>query len=173
MESLVSDAMKGMPSNTSDGLKVGQANISVIGCGGGGNNMASWLHKKGIQGAKIMAINTDLQHLNITDADYKILIGKELTRGLGCGGYPQKGTEAAKESLHEIKTLLKDCDMAFVCAGLGGGTGTGAIPVVAGIAREAGAIVIGTVTMPFDIERARVDKAEFGLQQLREACDTV
>ncbi len=171
MESLISDAMKGMPST--EGLKVGQANISVIGCGGAGCNMVSWLHKKGIQGAKITALNTDLQHLNITDADYKILIGRELTRGLGCGGYPQKGAEAAKESLHEIKTLLKDSDMAFVCAGLGGGTGTGAIPIVASIAREAGAIVIGTVTMPFDIERARVDKAEFGLQQLREACDTV
>ena len=124
MESLVSDAMKAMPT-TSDGLEVGQANITVIGCGGGGNNMVSWLHKKGIQGAKIFAINTDLQHLNITDADHKVLIGKELTRGLGCGGYPQKGTEAAKESLHELKGLLKDCDMAFICAGMGGGTGTG------------------------------------------------
>ena len=172
MESLVSDAMKAMPT-TSDGLEVGQANITVIGCGGGGNNMVSWLHKKGIQGAKIFAINTDLQHLNITDADHKVLIGKELTRGLGCGGYPQKGTEAAKESLHELKGLLKDCDMAFICAGMGGGTGTGSSHVVASLARESGAIVIGTVTMPFDVERARVDKAEFGLQQLREACDTV
>ena len=148
MDSLVQDAMKGMTGDTS-GLKIGQANISVIGCGGGGNNMVSWLHKKGIQGAKIYAINTDLQHLNITDADAKILIGRELTRGLGCGGYPQKGTEAAKESMHEIKSLLKDCDMAFVCAGLGGGTGTGSAHVVAAIARESGAIVIGTVTMPF------------------------
>ncbi len=172
MESLVSDAMKGMPS-ASEGLKVGQANITVIGCGGAGNNMVSWLHKKGIQGAKIFAINTDLQHLNITDADQKILIGRELTRGLGCGGYPQKGTEAAKESLHELKGLLKDCDMAFIVAGMGGGTGTGSSHVVASLARESGAIVIGTVTMPFDVERARVDKAEFGLQQLREACDTV
>lgn len=173
MESLISDAMKAMPSTNTDGLKVGQANITVVGCGGGGNNMVAWLHKKGIQGAKILALNTDLQHLNMTDADHRILIGRELTRGLGAGGYPSKGMEAAKESLHEIKAHLKDCDMTFICAGMGGGTGTGSAPVVAGLAREAGAIVIGTVTMPFDVERARVDKAEFGLQQLREACDTV
>ena len=106
-------------------------------------------------------------------ADVKILLGKELTRGLGCGGYPEKGREAARESMAELRSYLKDADMVFVCAGEGGGTGTGAGPVVAQQAKEAGAIVIGTVTMPFDIERARVDKAEFGLQQLREVCDTV
>ncbi len=171
MESLVQDALQNQPADA--GVKVGEANIAVMGCGGGGNNMVSWLHKKGITGAKIYAVNTDLQHLNITSADAKILIGKELTRGLGCGGYPQKGAEAAKESMHDIKNLLKDADMVFICAGLGGGTGTGCGPEVAKVARETGAIVIGTVTMPFDIERARVDKAEFGLQQLRDVCDTV
>ncbi len=172
MESLVQNALQNQP-QVVNGLEVGKANIVVMGCGGGGNNIVSWLHKKGINGAKIFAINTDQQHLDITQADAKILIGRELTRGLGCGGYPQKGSEAAKESLHDLKNYLKDADMVFICAGLGGGTGTGSAPVVAQLAREIGAIVIGTVTMPFDIERARVDKAEFGLQQLRDVCDTV
>jgi cell division protein FtsZ len=149
------------------------ANIKVIGVGGAGNNMVSWLYKKGIKGAEILATNTDQQHLHITGADRKFMIGKELTRGLGCGGFPQKGAEAAQESVAELKDVLRDADMVFVCAGMGGGTGTGAAPVVAQVARDLGAIVIGTVTMPFNIERARVDKAEFGLQQLRQVSDTV
>ncbi|MDD5331511.1 MAG: cell division protein FtsZ [Candidatus Nanoarchaeia archaeon] len=152
---------------------VGQANIKVIGCGGGGSNTVNWLFKKGVQGAEIAALNTDKQHLDIIEADRKILIGKDLTRGLGAGGYPNVGRDAAKESLHELRDLIKDTDMVFICAGMGGGTGTGAAPVMAQMAKEAGAIVIGTVTMPFNIERARIDKAEFGLQQLREVSDTV
>ena len=153
--------------------QVGQANIKVIGCGGAGNNMVNWLYKKGVKGAEIIACNTDQQHLNITEADKKFLIGKDITRGLGCGGYPQRGAEAAQESLQEFKTSLKDADMVFVCGGMGGGTGTGAAPIVASVARDIGSIVIGTVTMPFRIERARVDKAEYGLQQLRKVSDTV
>jgi cell division protein FtsZ len=152
---------------------VGQANIKVVGVGGAGNNMVSWLYKKGIKGAEIIACNTDQQHLNITEADKKFVMGKEVTRGLGCGGYPEKGAEAAQESLQEIKDVTKNTDMAFICAGMGGGTGTGGASVVAQVAKDAGSIVIGTVTMPFKIERARVDKAEFGLQQLRQVCDTV
>jgi cell division protein FtsZ len=154
-------------------IPVGQANIQVVGCGGAGCNMVSWLYKKGIQGAKILACNTDKQHLDITSADYKFLIGRNVTRGLGCGGFPDKGAAAAQENLNEIRELMKQCDMAFVCAGMGGGTGTGAAPVIAKIAKELGSIVIGTVTMPFNIERARIDKAEFGLQQLRQVSDTV
>ena len=96
MEGLVRDAV--MNAQNIGDLKVGEANIVVLGCGGAGNNMVSWLHKKGISGAKIYAINTDLQHLNITEADGKILIGRELTRGLGCGGFPDKGREAAKKA---------------------------------------------------------------------------
>jgi len=149
------------------------ATIRVIGCGGAGNNMVSWLFKKGVQGAEIIAINTDQQHLTITEADKKFLIGKDITRGLGCGGFPQKGKEAAQESINEIKETLKGSDMVFVCAGMGGGTGTGSAPLVAKVAKDTGAIVIGTVTMPFKIERARVDKAEFGLQELRKHTDTV
>ncbi|MBS3176166.1 cell division protein FtsZ [Candidatus Woesearchaeota archaeon] len=154
-------------------LQVGQANIKVIGAGGAGNNMVGWLYNKGIQGAEIIACNTDQQQLEVTNADKKFLIGKDLTRGLGCGGFPEKGMEAAQESINEIKASLKNADMVFVCAGMGGGTGTGSAPIIAQVAKETGAIVIGTVTMPFKIERARVDKAEFGLQQLREHSDTV
>jgi len=150
-----------------------QACIKVIGCGGAGNNMVNWLYKKGIKGAEIIAVNTDLQHLNITEADRKILLGREVTRGLGCGGHPEVGAEAAKESLSELKESLKDADMVFVCGGMGGGTGTGVAPIVAQVARNLGAIVIGTVTMPFNIERARIDKAEIGLGHLRENSDTV
>jgi cell division protein FtsZ len=154
-------------------FEVGTANIKVYGCGGGGNNMVSWLYKRGIKGATIVAVNTDQQHLKITEADKKFLIGRDVTRGLGAGGFPQKGAEAAQESINEIKETLKASDMVFVCAGMGGGTGTGSAPIVAQVARDMGAIVIGTVTMPFKIERARIDKAEFGLAQLRKASDTV
>jgi len=154
-------------------IQVGHANIKVIGCGGAGNNMVGWLYQKGLKGAEIIACNTDKQHLQIIDADKKFLIGKGITRGLGCGGFPEKGSEAAKESIADLKDSLKGADMVFVCAGMGGGTGTGSSPIIAGIARDNGCIVIGTVTMPFKIERARVDKAEFGLQQLRQVCDTV
>lgn len=173
MEFLVQNAMKSAQENRFAESVIGQANIKVIGAGGGGCNAVNWLYKKGIQGAEIAALNTDKQHLDLMEADKKILIGRNLTRGLGCGGFPDKGREAAKESLQELKEFIKDSDMVFVCAGLGGGTGTGAAPVIAQLAKEEGAIVIGTVTMPFDIERARVDKAEFGLQQLREVSDTV
>jgi cell division protein FtsZ len=171
MENLVQEALASAP--VVEPRQIGEASIKVIGCGGAGNNIVSWLHKKGINGAKVYAINTDKQHLDISSCDGKLLIGADLTKGLGCGGYAEKGREATKESIHQVKELVKDADMVFVCAGLGGGTGTGSVPVVAELARETGAIVIGTVTMPFEIERARVDKAEFGLQQLREACDTV
>jgi cell division protein FtsZ len=172
MDFIIENAMKNA-GEMSSAPKVGQANIKVIGCGGAGNNMVGWLYKKGIRGAEIISCNTDQQHLDITDSDRKVLLGKELTRGLGCGGYPNKGAESAKESLSEIKEILKSSDMVFVCAGMGGGTGTGSAPVVAQVARDMGAIVIGTVTMPFNIERARVDKAEFGLQNLRQVSDTV
>ena len=172
MDFLIESALK-QANDTSMGFEVGQANIKVIGVGGAGNNMVGWLYKKGIKGAEIIACNTDKQHLGIIDADRKFLIGKGVTRGLGCGGFPEKGAESAKESIQELKESLRGADMVFVCAGMGGGTGTGAAPVVANLAKETGSIVIGTVTMPFRIERARVDKAEFGLHQLRQVTDTV
>ena len=172
MDFIVEEALK------NDGQKdveamVAQANIKVVGVGGAGSNMVSWLYKKGVRGAEIIACNTDQQHLDMTDSDKKFLLGREITRGLGCGGFPNKGAEAAQESLQEIKDFLKSTDMVFVCAGMGGGTGTGAAPIIANVAKENNCIVIGTVTMPFNIERARIDKAEFGLQQLRQVSDTV
>ncbi len=153
-------------------LKAGKANIKVIGVGGCGCNMATWLFNKGITGATIFGVNTDALHLSITKADEKILLGKELTRGLGCGGYPQKGREAAKEALTDLKKAVSNSDMVFILAGMGGGTGGGAAPIIAQLAKEAGAVVIAVVTMPFEAEKARIDKAEFSLQELREVADT-
>jgi len=155
-----------------DELRAGKANIKVFGVGGAGCNAVTWLFNKGISGATIYGVNTDALHLSITKADEKILIGKELTRGLGCGGYPQKGREAAKESLSELKRSASGADMVFIDVGLGGGTGTGAAPVIAQLAKESGAVVIAVATMPFDCEKARQDKAEFGLQELTEVVDT-
>ena len=175
MEFLLQDALANLQENQTQtpATEIGQANIKVIGCGGGGGNVANWLYKNGVQGAEIIVMNTDKQHLDMIEADKKMLIGRDLTRGLGCGGFPQKGAEAAKEQMSEIKKSLKNSDMVFITAGMGGGTGTGSAPVVAQVAKEEGAIVIGSVTMPFSIERARIDKAEYGLQQLRNVCDTV
>ena len=155
-----------------DELRAGKANIKVIGCGGMGCNAVTWLFNKGINGATIYGLNTDALHLSVTKADEKILIGKELTRGLGCGGMPQRGREAAKEAITDVKKSVSGADMVFVLAGMGGGTGTGAAPEVARLAKETGAVVIGVVTMPFEAERARIDKAEFGLHELREVTDT-
>jgi len=174
MEFIIQDALKNVEQDTNyEDLNIGQAKIKVIGLGGAGNNMVSWLYKKGVKGAEITAVNTDKQHLDISSSDHKILIGRELTRGLGCGGFLDKGRDSAKENISELKEVVSKADMVFICAGMGGGTGTGSAPIVAQIAKEQGAIVIGTVTMPFNIEKARVDKAEFGLQQLRQVCDTV
>ncbi len=163
-----------MEQTTTDNLsKSSEPVIKVIGVGGAGNNMVNWLYKKGLKGAKVIACNTDKQHLDVMEADTKFLLGKATTRGLGCGGFAEKGTQAANESIEEIKESLTGADMVFVCAGEGGGTGTGAAPVIAQTAKSLGAIVIGTITMPFKIERSRVEKAEYGLYLLRMHCDTV
>lgn len=156
-----------------DELRAGKATIKVVGVGGAGCNAITWLFNKGIQGATVYCANTDALHLSVSKADEKILIGKELTRGLGCGGYPEKGREAAKEAIVELKKAIGGADMVFIVAGMGGGTGTGAAPIVAQLSKEIGAVTIGVVTMPFETERARIDKAEFGLQQLRDVTDTV
>ncbi len=156
-----------------DELRAGKANIKVFGIGGAGCNAATWLFNKGISGATVYCTNTDALHLSITKADEKILIGKELTRGLGAGGRPAVAREAAKESVSELKRAASGADMVFVLAGFGGGTGSGATPVISQLAKESGAIVIGVITMPFECEKARQEKAEFALQELTEVADTV
>ncbi len=155
-----------------DDLKAGKANIKVFGVGGAGCNAITWLFNKGIGGATVFAANTDALHLSITKADDKILIGKELTRGLGAGGKSEIGREAAKESISELKKSVSEADMVFIVGGMGGGTATGACPVIAQVAKDSGAVVIGVVTMPFECEKARIDKAEYGLQELRDQVDT-
>lgn len=150
-----------------------KARIVVVGCGGGGCNTITALSRKGVKGATTLAINTDAKHLTATQADKRILIGKSLTRGLGAGGYPEIGKNAALESKNEIRETLRESDLVFVTCGLGGGTGTGAAPVIASLARELGAIVISAVTLPFKLEGARLHKAEGGLINLRQNCDTV
>lgn len=155
------------------GFAVKKARIGVFGCGGGGQNTVTRLSEMGVAGASTIAINTDAKHLTVGKADKKILVGKELTRGLGAGGYPEVGRKAAEENRNEIKVALEGVDLVFVTVGLGGGTGTGGAPVVAEVAKSMGAIVIGVATMPFKIEGARIGKAEEGLAKLRSVADTV
>ncbi len=154
-------------------LQMHKAKIMVVGCGGGGCNTVTRLTDLGAAGAEIIALNTDAKHLSITKAHKKILIGKDTTRGLGAGGYPQVGEKAATESRTQIKQALEGADLVFVTAGLGGGTGTGSSPVISEIAKSLGAIVIGAVTMPFKMEGTRIQKAEDGLSKLRQVTDTV
>ncbi|MEM1581720.1 MAG: cell division protein FtsZ [Candidatus Bathyarchaeia archaeon] len=151
----------------------GYCRIAVIGVGGAGNNTVNRLMESGIVGAECIAINTDLQHLNAVHAHQKVLIGEKLTRGLGSGGDPNIGRAAIEESIEHVDKVLTDVDIVFVTAGMGGGTGTGAAPIVAKLAREKGAIVVGVVTMPFKIERGRINYALKGLTEMRRECDTV
>ncbi|MEM7813734.1 MAG: cell division protein FtsZ [Candidatus Aenigmatarchaeota archaeon] len=150
-----------------------KARILVVGAGGAGSNTITRLTEMGIKGATTIAANTDARHLQITKADKRILIGKNLTRGLGAGGYPEIGKQATLESKNEIKAVLSGADLVFLTCGLGGGTGTGSLPEIARIAKECGAITIACVTLPFTLEGARISKAEMGLDNLRKNCDTV
>lgn len=155
-------------------VKKHSAKIKVVGCGGGGGNTLSRMREVGIKGGEMIAMNTDAQDLLYTNADYKILIGKELTLGLGAGSNPKVGEEAAKESEHEIKKRLQGADMVFITCGLGGGTGTGAAPVVAEAAKKLGALVIGVVTLPFSIEgKKRIENSMYGLERLESVVDTL
>lgn len=150
-----------------------KAQIKVVGIGGAGNNTITTLTDMGIEGAETLALNTDASHLGASKADKKMLIGRETTNGLGAGGKPEVGKKSAEESQREIREELKDSDMVFITCGLGGGTGTGAGPVVAEIAENEGAIVLATITMPFKMEGTRIVKAEEGLKKLRQVTDTV
>lgn len=148
--------------------------VKVIGCGGGGGNGVSRMKEIGIRGCEILAINTDAQDLLYTNVDTKILIGRELTNGLGAGSNPKIGEEAARESEQEIKKKLSNSDLVFVTCGLGGGTGTGAAPVVAEIAKKNGALVIGIVTLPFTVEgQKRIENSQYGLERLESISDTL
>jgi cell division protein FtsZ len=154
------------------GFSVRKAKIMVVGCGGAGQNAVTRLTEMGVEGADTISLNSDAKHLAVGKADKKLLIGKELTRGLGCGGYPEVGKKCAEENRNELKDALEGCDLLFAIAGLGKGTGTGSVPVVCEIAKSMGSIVIAVVTMPFKLEGARVSKAEEGLASLRQVCDT-
>ena len=155
-------------------LKKQVAKVKVFGVGGGGNNTLSRMREVGIKGCEMIAANTDAQDLLYTNADYKILIGKELTQGLGAGSNPKVGEEAARESEHEIKKKLSSTDMVFITCGLGGGTVTGAAPVIAEIAKKSGALTIGIVTMPFTIEgKKRIENANYGLERMESIVDTL
>jgi cell division protein FtsZ len=155
-------------------LKKQSARVKVIGIGGAGNNTLTRIKEIGIKGGEVIAINTDAQDLLYTNADYKILIGREISKGLGAGSNPRIGAEAAKESAQEIKKKLENTDMVFITCGLGGGTGTGAAPVVAEIAKKNGALTIGVVTLPFTVEgKKRIENAMEGLERLEGLVDTL
>ena len=148
--------------------------IKVVGVGGGGVNAVNRMIEAGLRGVEFIAVNTDAQALLMSDADVKLDIGRESTRGLGAGADPAKGRQAAEEHAEEIEDALKGADMIFVTAGEGGGTGTGAAPIVAKIARSLGALTIGVVTRPFSFEgRRRATQADSGIEQLREEVDTL
>jgi cell division protein FtsZ len=136
-------------------LKKHKAMIKVVGCGGGGNNTINRIAEVGIVGAETVAINTDAQDLLYTTADKKILIGREITQGLGAGSNPKVGEDSAKESDNEIKQAISGADMIFITCGLGGGTGTGSAPIVAELAKKQGALTVGIVTIPFQMEGNR------------------
>jgi cell division protein FtsZ len=148
--------------------------IKVVGVGGGGTNAVSRMVEAGLSGVEFIAVNTDAQALLMTDADVKIHIGSKVTRGLGAGADPAVGQAAAQESRDELKEALKGADMIFVTAGEGGGTGTGAAPIVAEIGRELEALTVGVVTRPFGFEgRKRAEQAELGINNLRDRVDTL
>jgi cell division protein FtsZ len=151
----------------------GAPRILIVGCGGAGNNTINRLYNIGVDGAETIALNTDKQHLDMIESDVKVLVGLSITNGLGAGGDPEVGRRATELGLRTLETLLKDADLVFITAGMGGGTGTGAAPIVAQVAKAQGAIVVAMVSTPFNVERARLIKAEEGLEDLRKDADTV
>ena len=151
-----------------------QANIKVIGVGGGGGNAINSMVESGLKGVEFIAVNTDMQALEMSRADIRVQLGPNVTRGLGAGANPEIGRKSAEESVQEIKDFLQGSDMVFVTAGLGGGTGTGAAPIVAKISKELGALTVGVVTKPFVFEgKIRMKNAERGWNELKEHADTI
>ncbi|MEM0455967.1 MAG: cell division protein FtsZ [Candidatus Anstonellales archaeon] len=175
MEDLIRSAISSAQTQKEEeNLGSDRIRIVTVGVGGGGNNTINRLIKIGVKGTELIAINTDKKHLDlIHDNAKKILIGKSLTKGMGAGGFPDVGAKAAELDRHEIQKELEGAHLVFVCAGLGGGTGSGAAPIVAQIAKEQGAIVISMVTYPFALERARKNKADEALRQLLKYSNSV
>jgi len=153
--------------------KTAKPSVAVVGLGGAGCNITTWIAEKGITGGRIIAANTDVNHLYVQKADKVILLGEKLCKGHGCGGYPEMGAQATRENTDELKAELEGTNLVFLVAGLGGGTGTGAIPVVAEITRQLNALTIGCVTIPFTIEMSRREKAREAIKLLAESCDSV
>lgn len=150
------------------------ATIKVLGVGGGGNNAVNRMIEANVRGVEFIAVNTDAQVLGANKADHKLQMGRNMTRGLGAGADPSLGRKAAEESRDELEELLDGADMIFITAGMGGGTGTGASPVIAEVARSVGALTVGVVTKPFTFEGARrMRQAEEGIEVLKEAIDTL
>ena len=150
------------------------ASIKVVGCGGGGNNAVNRMVDAGLRGVEFISVNTDRQALNLSDAQVKIQIGEKLTKGLGAGAVPEVGRRAAEESREEIAQSLKGADLVFITAGMGGGTGTGAAPIVAEIARDLGCLTIAVVTKPFGFEgKQRMKNADNGINELKQHVDTL
>ena len=179
MQDIVREAMerdeqeRATTAPTAEAEEFGTPRIVIVGAGGAGNNTINRLYNIGVDGADVVAINTDKQHLKMIEADTKILVGKSLTQGLGAGGDPHMGARATEMAQGTIKEVLGEADLVFVTAGMGGGTGTGSAPIIAKIAKEQGAIVVGMVSTPFDVERARTVKAEEGLDNLRNEADSI
>jgi cell division protein FtsZ len=187
MKSLIDDALElhalekstKPPLTTPDDDELAQiveklkVSITIVGCGGGGSNTVNRLSQAGVFGAELVAANSDAKHLLHVHAPHKILLGKSTTRGLGAGALPEVGERAAIEAEEELRPYVKGSNIVFVTAGMGGGTGTGSAPVVAKMARESGALVVGIVTLPFKAEgKVRMDNALRGLERLRAHCDT-
>ena len=146
--------------------------IKVIGVGGGGNNVVNRMVRDGMKGVDFVVVNTDKQALDMATASYKIQIGEKLTHGQGAGSNPEVGRKSAEESRNQLAKALEDTDMVFITAGMGGGTGTGAAPIVAEIAKEQGILTVGVVTKPFGFEgRRRMQEAEQGIEELRTKVD--
>jgi len=177
MEAFIANAIENKKDEESrlqidEGDMFGTPRITIVGCGGAGGNTVTRLNKLGVKGADTIAINTDKQALDLVEAKHKILIGGTLTRGLGAGGFPDVAERAARESMREIEDLIKGSDLVFITAGMGGGTGTGSAPVVAEIAKKHNAVVTCMVSTPFNVERARLIKADEGLDKLRTKADS-
>jgi cell division protein FtsZ len=146
--------------------------LAIVGAGGQGSNLINRLYKTGIKSATTIAVNTDAKHLNIIGAHKKLLLGKQITRGIGAGGFPEIGAKAAEASKEEIRSAIAGNNMIFIAAGMGGGTGGGSAPIIAQIARDEGMLVVAFVTYPFALERSRKNKADWSIAQLTKAADT-